>query len=156
MKGRRDTIACFFESNTSTPTLLAKKGSSFAQDVIKVEEDATVEMDISSPVTSHLMAGEAHNIALPCLSPAASQLVQQSPIAGKRRSMRHRDSIACFFESPKYCTIVSNDDAMSGPAALQEDASMELENESEQSKFLSHLIRQILPLLFLFRTLHWL
>lgn len=116
--GRRDTIANFFSSAQSSPNLLSEKGATFSLLAPEMTEDLTVDMELSSPLA---IRGHQQD-----LSGGASKLPSLSPIskAGRRSSMRKRDSIACFFESPKYHTVVSTEEEQ---PELDEEADADME-----------------------------
>ena len=114
-QSRRDTIAGFFNENDSSP--VQNQGSNF--------KDDTVNMDISSPATGHYSF----------LNSAASVENSPAPVAEKKQKYRARDSIACFFESPKYRSIVksnrdSDEDSQDGHDI---ESCVEMETSSQSS-----------------------
>jgi hypothetical protein len=122
MKSRRDTIAHFFASNQPTPSLISRRGSSVG---LMAEEDATVEMDMSSPLTATAaQKGLLKDSVLPSLSPKAASPKGKS----KPRKSNPRDSIACFFGSPKYRMIITKDTE----ELREENVSMDIEEDSSE------------------------
>jgi len=120
---RRDSIACFFNSNQSTPTLLAKKGSRFDT------ESLTIPSMNGTPDSNAFSVGTLKSV-LATKSPLDSTVPVKSPSVPTRRSMRHRDSIACFFESPKIRSIQVTPEPHEEPADETHDVSMELDSPS--------------------------
>lgn len=116
-KGRRDTIAGFFNENDSSP--VAKNISSIGLE----SNNESVNMEISSPVVRDEVF----------LYSKASTESTPVPVLEKKQSSRTRDSIACFFESPKYRSIVKTRDSESNQDSQEDqetDSCVEMETSS--------------------------
>jgi hypothetical protein len=125
MKSRRDTIANFFASNQTTPSTMSRRVSSVG---VLLEEDATVEMDMSSPLTAAAaQKGLLKESVLPSLSPTT---LSSPKSKSKPRKSNPRDSIACFFGSPKYRMIITKD----SEELREENVSMDIEENSCEGK----------------------
>jgi hypothetical protein len=98
-ENRRDTIAGFFHDDGSSPVKQNIGNLSLHSD------NATMQMEMSSPVTSK-------NDLVNCASPVVNS---PAPVLERKTTSRTRDSIACFFESPKYRSIITTQDCESTP-----------------------------------------
>ena len=97
-KSRRDTIAGFFNDNSSP---ISNTIGNESHD----DKEETIHMDISSPDNNYSFIKTLNSATnSPC-----------TMLENTRNSSKSRDSIACFFESPKYRSIVTvdNDDEKS-------------------------------------------
>ena len=114
-KSRRDTIAGFFNDDNSSAV---KKN---VGNLCLESNDVTAEMEISSPLSSKNDLGNSSDYAEN--SPA--------PLTERRNKSRTRDSIACFFESPKYRSIVTTQDYEFAPDNQETDPCVEMETSSQ-------------------------
>ena len=149
-KARRDSIACFFRSESSPIT--SKQGSMF----VKQEQDVDVSMELSDNEDDTVTTRKFGKSTFSSMSsPFEIKSSQRAPDLPSRRSTRHRDSIACFFASPKIRSIVttepadendnemenSNNDSINQQivqnSSIKEDVSMELDSPKDLSKDLS-------------------
>jgi hypothetical protein len=116
-ESRRDTIAGFFNDDNSSPV---KKN---VCNLSLESNDGAAEMEISSPLSSKNDSLNSNDYAEN--SPA--------PLTERRNKSRTRDSIACFFESPKYRSIVTTQDYELAQDNQETDPCVEMETSSQTS-----------------------